>query len=692
MAICVHFIVAGNIESVYNTCRLIRDLLRYRPRGKLVLRRLVDQASLVDKLKQALAGDKPIGVIFLDVVKFHEIHQLQGSIMATRVLFMLEDALRRKIAELLPAAGVLAAEHLWADDFVVLVALEDAHSQELLLHLAATLRSSLKEELDPKLAELAGSELELHLGCSVIEPRGNLKPDLKLYHALREAQRAAKGTVDLDTLRLKRDFEELLENKNLRIQYQPVVSLSSGEILGWEALARGPKDSHFSRPDIIFSFAEEVGLLFPTEKVCREKAIGDINGLGPEQKLFLNVHPRTMNDPKFVRGETLQLLQKYGLAPRNIVFEITERHSIKDYHFLKRVVEHYRGQGYRIAIDDVGAGFSGLQSIAEIRPDFIKIDMSLVRDIDRNPGRQAVVEALISLAGKINSRVIAEGVETENELNVLLLQGAHYAQGYFLARPGFPEPVVTRAMAAYIRRQRIGDRTGRRRNLSIGDLTVPALVAGEETPVWKVKELLDAAKQPNSSLLVVRGPETVGLVMRHNLHRILSSQYGVPLYYRRPVTAVVDRAPLVLDARISLEQAAELAVNRAQDKLYDDLVVVGENRALVGVVPVQRLLDTVTRMQIELAKGANPLTGLPGNVAIEEELSRRARHGQVNSVIYADLDEFKAYNDTYGFEHGDQMIMLLSKVLLHSTKKYGAEEDFAGHIGLCCRIEIPGIA
>ncbi|MEW6540852.1 MAG: bifunctional diguanylate cyclase/phosphodiesterase [Bacillota bacterium] len=669
------------ITAIGNIYQLVGDLLRYRPRGMLVLNRSINQASPVDKLKRVLAGDRPIGVIFLDIVKFHEIHQLQGSIIATRILFLLEDALRHRIAELLPEAGILAVEHLWADDFVVLVALEDVHSQEYLLHLAATLRSSLKEELNPKLVELVGSELELHLGCSVIEPRGNLKPDLKLYNALREAQRVAKGAVDLDTLRLKRDFEEIIENKNLKIQYQPVVSLSSGEILGWEALTRGPEGSHFSRPDIIFRFAEEVGLLFPTERVCREKAISNINGLGPEQKLFLNVHPRTMNDPKFVRGETLQLLQKYGLAPHNIVFEITERHSIKDYHFFKRVVEHYRSQGYRIAIDDVGAGFSGLQSIAEIRPDFIKIDMSLVRNIDSNPSRQAVVNALISLAGKINSRVIAEGVETQNELNVLLLQGAHFAQGYFLARPEFPKPAATKAVVAYIRRQRTGDLAGRRRNLCIGDLTVPALVVGEETPVSKAKELLDAVKQPNSGLLVIRGQETVGLVMRHNLHRTLSSQYGVPLYYRRPITAVMDRAPLVLEVHISLEGAAELAVNRAQDKLYDDLVVVDENRVLVGVVPVQRLLDTVTRMQIELAKGANPLTGLPGNVAIEEELSRRARHGQISSVIYADLDGFKAYNDIYGFEHGDQMIMLLSKVLLHSAKKYGTEEDFAGHIG-----------
>ena len=669
------------ITVIKNTCRMVNDLLRYRPRGMFVLHQSIDQASLVDKLKRVLAAGKPIGVIFLDIMKFHEIQQMQGSIMATRILFLLEEALRHRMAELLPEARVLATEHLWADDFVVLLTLEDVHSQEHLLDLAIALRLSLKEELNPKLMLLAGYELELHLGCSVIEPRGDLKPEVKLYNALRDAQRVAKGAIDLDTVKLNKEFKEILHNKNLRALYQPIVSLSSGEVLGWEALTRGPEDSYFSRPDIIFSFAEEVGLLFPTERVCREKAISNVNGLGPEQKLFLNVHPRTMSDPCFVKGETLKLLREHGLVPHNIVFEITERHSIKDYKSFKRVVEHYRSQGYRIAVDDVGAGFSGLQSIAEIRPDFIKIDMSLVRNIDKNPSRQAVVDALINLARKINSRVIAEGIETQNELNTLLLEGAHYAQGYFLARPGFPKPATAKTVTTYIRRQGNGDLAGWRRNLCIGDLTVPALVVDEETPVSEVKEKLDATKQPNSGLVVVRGQETVGLVMRQNLYRTLGSQYGVPLYYRRPVTTVMDYTPLVVDANTIVEQVAELAMNREQDKLYDDLVVVGANGALVGVVSVQRLLDALTRVQIELAKGANPLTGLPGNVAIEEELSRRARHSQISSVIYADLDRFKAYNDTYGFENGDHMLMLLAKVLLHSTRKYGIEEDFVGHIG-----------
>lgn len=417
------------------------------------------------------------------------------------------------------------------------------------------------------------------------------------------------GTLGLDAPIDHKEFFEILENRKLSTLYQPIVSLTSGEILGWE------------------------------------------------------------------------ILRGHGLVPRNIVFEITERHSIKDFISFKQVVENYRSQGYRIAIDDVGAGFSGLQTIAEIRPDFIKIDMSLVRNIDNDFSRQSVVAALTSLAQNINCKIIAEGIETQGELNTLLLKGVHYAQGYYLARPRFPKPEVAGNIITYIRRRKITDFTNRHRYLCLRDLAVPALVVSEETSVAKVKELLDASRQSGSSLVVDREQKTVGLIMQHNLHRILSAQYGVPLYYHRPVTMIMDQAPLTLEGHTVLEQAAELAMSRDRDKLYDDLVVVDTGRNLVGVVSIQRLLETLTRMQIEFAKGSNPLTGLPGNLAIEEELSRRARHAPACSVIYIDLNGFKSYNDTYGFKQGDQMIVLLSRIILHCTQKYGGEDDFIGHIG-----------
>ncbi|MDN5362734.1 MAG: hypothetical protein PWP70_1781, partial [Moorella sp. (in: firmicutes)] len=266
------------------------------------------------------------------------------------------------------------------------------------------------------------------------------------------------GMIDIHALKLAREFKELLANKGLATVYQPILSLHSGAILGWEALVRGPARSYFDRPDAIFSFAEENGLLYPTEKVCRAVAIGNIGQLGRGQKLFLNVHPRTINDPAFVQGETLTLLQDYGLNPADIVFEITERHSIIDYAHLKGTLEYYRKQGYQVAIDDVGTGFAGLYSITEIRPDFIKIDMSLVRNIDNHFRRRSAVQAMVTMANKNGCQVIAEGIETRGELNTLLEIGVAYGQGYYLARPDFPKPLVSETVIGYVLEQVLAKR------------------------------------------------------------------------------------------------------------------------------------------------------------------------------------------------------------------------------------------
>jgi EAL domain-containing protein (putative c-di-GMP-specific phosphodiesterase class I) len=222
--------------------------------------------------------------------------------------------------------------------------------------------------------------------------------------------------------------------------YQPIVDLRLGEVLGWEALARGPRDHYFRSPQMLFDFAEEVGWVFRLERVCREQAFAGLGALAHRQKLFVNIHPQTLGDPNFRPGETRQILERYGLRPHNVVFEITERHPIKDFTLFHRTLDHYRSQGYLVAIDDVGTGYSGLHSLAKVRPDFIKVDMGLIRGIDANPVQRALLETLVTFADKIGCSIVAEGIETETELTSIVDMGVHFGQGYFLARPSRPKP------------------------------------------------------------------------------------------------------------------------------------------------------------------------------------------------------------------------------------------------------------
>lgn len=242
----------------------------------------------------------------------------------------------------------------------------------------------------------------------------------------------------------KEQLNQILKNRTLYTVYQPIVSVSDGSIFAYEGLTRGPVDSFLRSPIDLFTFAETEGYLFHLEKLSRELAIERSTGwINRKNKLFININAQVIHDPSFTPGYTSQILKKYHLSPENIVFEITERSAIKDFHAFKKLLNHYRKQGYEIAVDDAGAGYSSLQAITELEPEYIKIDRSLIKDIDKNQIKESLLEAFLLSAKKMNSKVIAEGIETAEELRILSELGVDYCQGFFLAKPAFPVPTIS---------------------------------------------------------------------------------------------------------------------------------------------------------------------------------------------------------------------------------------------------------
>jgi EAL domain-containing protein (putative c-di-GMP-specific phosphodiesterase class I) len=634
---------------------------------------------MLKAIKLSLERSKSVIILYFDIAKFHEIEQLGGHQNATRVLAIFKDALEKKIPDLFKNAKLLAVENLLGDDFVVLLEFKKELTLANLQDAAIASRIMIKESLKQDMLKITGEPLEIHVGYAVLNSlSGNLES--QFYNAVREAKGIAKGSLDLHTVRLLSEFRSLLDGSLFKVVYQPIISLRWGSILGWEALTRGPTDSYFRNPDIIFSFAEEVGLLFPLEKVCRQIAFNRLGEIGPDQKLFINIHPRTISDPNFVRGETMKLIKEAGLKPINIVFEITERHSIHDFSFFNKTLEHYRNQGFLVAVDDAGAGFSCLQSIAEIRPDFIKIDMSLIRGIHTNAVKRSLMETFVIFAEKIGSTVIAEGIEEEEELETLANLGVHYGQGYYLGYPVFPKQFLNEKVSLKMFRLASNGRNRVwKQAFPVEEIIENAVKINKNTPVRDVKELFDEDVKISGVVVVEKGiPE--GLVMRNNLYRYLSMQYGVPLYYKRPISLIMDHLPLILEGDTPIEIASQAAMSRDITKLYD-YIVITKDKALHGVVSVQTLLDTMTKIRLETAKGANPLTGLPGNIAIEQELYRLISENIPFNIIYIDLDHFKSYNDRYGFERGDRVILFTSRLLNSVLQRFGGEKSFLSHIG-----------
>ncbi len=230
-------------------------------------------------------------------------------------------------------------------------------------------------------------------------------------------------------------LEGILTVKAIHAVFQPIVSLLDGEVFGYEALSRGPQGSLLEKPDDLFSAAEQFNKVWELEFLCRSKALARANSLPKDKMMFINVDPNIINDPRFQKGVTLDMLAYYKIDASSIIFEITEKNSIEDYKSFRKVLDHYTSQGYKIAIDDMGSGYSGLKLLAETRPQFIKIDMDLVRNIDKDALKQALLKAFNEFSVVTNMKMIAEGIETIDELQTLIAIGIPYGQGYLLQRP-----------------------------------------------------------------------------------------------------------------------------------------------------------------------------------------------------------------------------------------------------------------
>ncbi len=232
------------------------------------------------------------------------------------------------------------------------------------------------------------------------------------------------------------DLQDVLRHDLIEAAYQPVVRLHDRTIYAHEALARGPAGPLRS-PAALFQAARDQGLLFPLDLACRTAALRR----KPAGVLSLNVEPQSLLDPAFTRGLTAQVLRSLGVSPYEVILEVTERIAITDYALFRRTLDHYRSQGYRIALDDVGAGYSNLRLVAEAQPEFLKIDQGLVQGIAGSRARRAAVSALARMAEECEATVIAEGIEGEGDLAVLLDLGIPFGQGFLLGMPAIP-PVV----------------------------------------------------------------------------------------------------------------------------------------------------------------------------------------------------------------------------------------------------------
>lgn len=506
-------------------------------------------------------------------------------------------------------------------------------------------------------------------------------------HALPDNQKDPVAVFDITPHRTgKTSLLELIENKRLTSHFQPIISLTKGEVFAYEALCRTIGPNPFGNIEELFHQAKFSGMMLELDMRCRENGIVQSAAQGlPEREalLFINICPTSLLHPEHIFGATGILAKQYGFSRHDIVLEITEQDAVSNYQLFKKAVDHYRNEGFRIAIDDFGAGYGGLKMLSVLEPDFVKIDRHFFRDPQKSSINHTLIDSIATACHRIGIDVIAEGIETENDLRVCREIGIDLVQGYLIARPSadlfdiehLDVPVQQVLMQSGTRLFDevicVGDIASHVQPLSATDRTLEVLDRFNENPAIHC-------------LPVLRGGQLCGLINRHRFmenHMVGRFGYGLSLNYYKKVEDILDDDFLEVAHYSTVEDVARKIHLRKQISIYDDICVTRSGR-YVGTVSVSAILNAVTDNSMILAKGANPLTGLPGNDFIQRQIAKMLSQAIHFDVCYIDLDSFKPFNDRHGFEMGDRVIKAVGDCVAEVLKKWEIQSiGFVGHIG-----------
>ncbi|GAB4350382.1 MAG: bifunctional diguanylate cyclase/phosphodiesterase [Immundisolibacter sp.] len=501
-------------------------------------------------------------------------------------------------------------------------------------------------------------------------------------HALLPAMPAPLGTPLMspwspeDTQRLCAELDAVLTQRRLAILFQPIASLRGRTLMGYEALARGPADSALHNPMVLFDAAERCRRLAELDCLCQRLAAERFLASGLSGLLFVNMVPSLLLENGDHARHTIEQLAASGLPPQRVVLELSERYPLEDAQGLRRALEPYARAGYAIAIDDLGAGYASLRLWSELRPAYVKIDQHFVRGLDDDPVKREFVRSLGQIARGVGAQVVAEGVETAGELGVLAELGIELAQGYHLARPSAAPPLAL-PVGLFERDLPLLRESWRwRRGQTVGELARPNPAIAPDASMDAVAVLF--RQRPDlHTLPVVADERVVGVVQRLPFSDLYHSRYGRELYGRKPVGWFMRADPLTVEHNLQLADVSRLLTDVAAEQVEQEFLVTRDGYYL-GVVRVLDLLRRITDLQVRAARHANPLTLLPGNVPICECIDDLLRRRADFAVAYCDIDNFKPFNDVYGYSHGDEVIKCLAEL---AVQHCDGERDLVGHIG-----------
>jgi len=696
------FTIGRDVTEIRQATRAIEQLAHYD-----AVTGLPNQHLLYDRLQQQLAiaarESRTLAVLYVSLVRFDQLVETFGHGRSDEAIRRIFDRLRAALRE----SDTLA--RIYKDECVVLLPNDGADVTCVTQKLIDVL--TMPVTLDDQEALSASC-----IGIACYPADGN-SAEILLHNArlaMNQARQRGENCFQCFSPGLQARAEErnLLESGLLRglerheffVCYQPIFELQGQRLIGMEALVRWQHPTlGLVGPDAFIPLAEDTGLIvqlgaWVMQQACRQTALWRETS-GIPLRVSVNVSARQLLEDGFC-SLVLEALNEYGLPHGSLQCECTEGMVLDSKPEILERLQQLRRAGVLIAIDDFGTGYSSLSLLKHLPVDTLKIDRCFMRDIPDDEDDAAIVDAIIALAAALRLRVTAEGVETEAQLQHLVARGCHEVQGYLLGRPltveafdgllqGRMPPVDDRAV----------DTTSavpRDKREVCEEMPVPLVPACEYVreimvainPIQPGDRLTTALQrfqtdQDLQVLPVVQGGQIAGILNRVTFieEQVIGRHgYGFHINHAKKIRDLMSPVALLLEADQRIEEAAREVFRLTGTLKADNICVVRQGR-YAGVLDVNLFVGAITAINLVLAKGANPLTGLPGNEGIQREITSRLAAGQPFDIAYVDLDNFKPFNDNYGFQKGDQVIKSLGELCEQLVQAAPGSQRFAGHIG-----------
>ena len=485
----------------------------------------------------------------------------------------------------------------------------------------------------------------------------------------------ARAAEIVEPAAAERMVTAFLDDPKVGYVFQPIVSIATGATVAHEILAR-PRDVNIGE---LVTAAAASGRGVELDLVLLAGALDRLECAPRLSDIHVNVLPATLLDPRFDVRWFVRSCRTRSIEPHRLTIECTEYQVIDDLDSLSQRVAALRLAGFGFGVDDAGAGHASFALVARARPTTIKIDRSIVSGCDTDSAKQGLIQAFLLISRRIGARLVAEGIETDQELEELRALGVDLGQGFLLGRPE-PSPVFTNLAPKVVAADdALATETSGSVLPRVASIAAPAPVVQASITGQEARELfLDDTSLTTLVFSDMLGRPKAALT-RERLFRSFSGQYGYAIFANRPAMELADPAPPIVRADESIENVAMSATARLYDSLYDDLLVVNPSGRVVGLVRVRDLLRALANVDLEEARDLNPLTGLPGNRRIEQALGELLARDEALAVSYVDLNHFKAFNDAAGWVAGDRAIAALGRAIVDVTGRRGVR--FVGHIG-----------